>query len=195
MASTETSRTPERVSEKMPGRTGLTILGIIMLVGGVLAFFDPFAASLTVTAVAGAAFLLAGLTQLWLAFSDRRDALGGRVIGALIGLAFVLFAISLLMNPIAGLITLTVAVAILFVMLGGLRLAYALRMRPRTGWGWIAASGVMSILLAVLILLGLPSAALGILGLFLAIDLTMSGLATLALAWQQPKDASPRQGS
>ena len=174
-------------TEREPGRIGMTILGIVMLVGGMLAFFNPFAASLTVTAVAGAAFLLAGLTQLWLAFSDHGDALGGRVIGGLIGLAFVLFAVSLLLNPVAGLITLTLAVAGLFAVLGLLRLVYAVRMRPRHGWGWIAGAGLMSLALAGMIVLGLPGAAADVLGLFLGVDLTLSGIATLALAWHKPK--------
>ncbi|MGK7753479.1 MULTISPECIES: HdeD family acid-resistance protein [unclassified Roseovarius] len=192
MTSTETLGRPVRHrptgrTEREPGRTGLTILGLVMLVGGMLAFFNPFAASLTVTAVAGAAFLLAGLTQLWLAFSDRGDALGGRMLGGLIGLALVLFAVSLLLNPVAGLITLTLAVAVLFAILGLLRLVYAFRMRARHGWGWIAGAGLMSLALAGMIVLGLPGAAADVLGLFLGVDLTLSGIATLALAWNKPR--------
>ena len=187
MASSEDMNTPSQALGT-PSRAGMTILGIIMLLGGALAFFNPFAASLTVEFVAGAVFFAAGLVQIWMAFTDKTDALGGRVLGGIIGLFFMLFALSLLVNPIAGLITLTFVVAILFAMLGGVRLVYAFRMRPKAGWGWVAGSGVMSILLALLIVSGLPGAALGILGLFLAIDLTMSGIATLALAWQTKKD-------
>lgn len=183
MASTDLTHTPPR-TPRHPSRIGLTILGIIMLLGGILAFFNPFAASLTVEAVAGGVFFVAGLWNLWMAVTDRNDVVGSRILGGLIGVALVLFSVSLLINPIAGLITLTFAVAILFATLGGLRIIYALRMRPKAGWGWIAASGVMSLALAVLIVLGLPGAALGILGLFLAIDLTMSGIATLAMAWR-----------
>jgi uncharacterized membrane protein HdeD (DUF308 family) len=195
MASSDTFGKLPRAAEGTPGRTGLTVLGLLMILGGVLAFFNPFAASLTVTAVAGIAFLLIGLTQVWLAFSDRNDALGGRVLGGLIGVSFILFALALLLNPVAGLITLTFAVAILFAVLGGLRLVYAYRMRPRHGWGWIAGAGVMSVLLAVLIVLGLPGAAAGVLGLFLAVDLTVSGAATLALAWQRSAKPTPGDGT
>ena len=109
------------------------------------------------------------------------------MIGGLIGLAFVLFAVSLLLNPVAGLITLTLAVAGLFAVLGLLRLIYAFRMRPRHGWGWIAGAGLISLALAVMIVLGLPGAAADVLGLFLGVDLTLSGMATLALAWHKPK--------
>ncbi|WP_428513173.1 HdeD family acid-resistance protein [Roseovarius sp.] len=195
MASSDTFGTSHRTADPTPGRTGLTVLALLMILGGMLAFFNPFAASLTVTAVAGIAFLLIGLTQLWLAFSANTDALGGRFLGSLIGVSFVLFALALLLNPVAGLITLTLAVAVLFAFLGVLRLIYAFRMRPRSGWGWIAGAGVMSVALAALIVLGLPEAAAGVLGLFLAVDLTVSGIATMALAWHKPDTHERRDGA
>jgi len=46
-------------------------------------------------------------------------------------------------------------------------------------------SGVLSLLLAALIVLGLPEVALGLLGIFLGIDLTAAGTVSLALAWQK----------
>jgi len=42
---------------------------------------------------------------------------------------------------------------------------------------------VISVTLAGLILMALPEAALGLLGIFLGVDLMMAGTVTLALAW------------
>src|SRR6056297_3107535 len=164
------------------GWKGLAVLGVVMLIGGFLAFLNPFAASLAAEAVAGAAFLAAGEVQLWLTVSDKSKTSGDRWLSGALGLALVLFAL-------AGLVTLTVLVALFFTVLGALRVGLAWHLRPAQGWGWIMASGVMSLLLAALIVLGLPGAALGILGLFLGIDLTMAGAVTLALAWQKKSDA------
>ena len=85
---------------------------------------------------------------------------------------FVFFAVSLVLNPLAGLVTLTFLVAVFFTVIGALRVALAWHLRPVEGWGWIMTSGVLSLILAALIVLGLPEAALGLLGLFLGIDLT-----------------------
>jgi uncharacterized membrane protein HdeD (DUF308 family) len=172
----------EALSPNM-GWKGLAALGVVMLIGGVLAFLNPFAASLAAEAVAGAAFLVAGGVQLWLAVTGRSNTTGDRWLSGALGLALVLFAVSLVLNPLAGLVTLTALVAVFFTVLGALRIGLAWHLRPADGWGWIMVSGVLSLVLAALIVLGLPGAALGILGLFLGIDLTMAGVASLVLAW------------
>lgn len=158
-------------------------LGCVMLIGGFLAFLNPFAASLAAEAVAGAVFLLAGGMQVWQAARDTTKGTGDRWMTGLLGAVFVLFAISLILNPLAGLITLTFLAAVFFTVIGALRVGLAWHLRPATGWGWIMISGALSLLLAALIVLGLPGAALGLLGLFLGIDLTMAGVVSLALAW------------
>jgi len=163
----------------------LAVLGAVMLIGGLLAFLNPFAASLAAEAVAAAAFLTAGGLQMWQAMTDTTKNTGDRWMTGLLGAVFVLFAVSLLVNPLAGLVTLTFLAAIFFTVIGALRVGLAWHLRPASGWGWIMVSGVLSLLLAALIVLGLPEAALGLLGLFLGIDLTAAGVVSLALAWQK----------
>jgi uncharacterized membrane protein HdeD (DUF308 family) len=181
----ESTQTDTDMTQVYPdwGWKGLLALGLVMVLGGVLAFLNPFAASLTVEVVAGAVFLAAGLIELWWAVTERQQETSDRLLMGALGAMLVLLAVSLLLNPLAGLVTLTLVVAILFVMVGALRIAMAWRTRPARGWGWIMASGVMSLALAALILLALPEAALGLLGIFLGIDLVMAGSMTLALAW------------
>lgn len=165
------------------GWKGTAALGVLMVIGGVLAFLNPFAASLTVEAVAGAGFLVAGLVQLWQAATEGDRPMRDRWLGGGLGALLVLMAVLLMLNPLAGLVTLTIVVAMVFALIGGVRVAIALRERPEGSWGWILAAGLMSLALAALIVLGLPASAAGILGILLAVDLTMAGAMTLALAW------------
>jgi len=157
-------------------------LGIVMLLGGVLAFLNPFIASLTVEAIAGATFLVAGAVQAWMAFSDDGQDRNARLLNGMLGAALIVLAVLLLANPLAGLVTLTLAVATLFLAFGILRSVIAFRLRPHAAWGWMLASGLMSAALALLIFLTLPEAALGLLGLFLGVDLVMSGAMSLGIA-------------
>ena len=187
MTSTNNTDTPDDLDRLTPdmGWKGLVVLGLVMLTGGVLAFLNPFAASLAAEAVAGAAFLTAGAIQLWFAVRGASRTTGDRWLSGGLGAVLMLFAVSLVLNPLAGLVTLTALVALFFTVIGAFRVALAWHMRPAQGWGWLMAAGAMSLILAALIVLSLPGGALGLLGLFLGIDLTVGGAVTLGLAWHK----------
>ena len=55
-------------------------------------------------------------------------------------------------------------------------------MRPMRGSGWVIFGGVITALAGLVIALGWPVNSLWVLGLFLAIDLTMQGWALIAVA-------------
>lgn len=173
------------IPEPNLGWKKLALLGAVMLLGGLLAFLNPFAASLAAEAIAGVAFLAGGGVMLWQAITESTKAARDRWMTGLLGTVFVLFAVSLVLNPLAGLITLTFLVAVFFTVIGALRVGLAWHLRPAQGWGWIMTSGVLSLLLAALIVLALPEAALGLLGLLLGVDLIAAGVVSLALAWQK----------
>ncbi|MFP4274446.1 MAG: HdeD family acid-resistance protein, partial [Paracoccaceae bacterium] len=73
------------------------------------------------------------------------------------------------------------AVGVVFAVTGGLRLAIEFRLRPAAGWGWMLGSGVLSILLALMILFTLPASALGLLGILLGVDLLVAGAVSIGL--------------
>ncbi|MFB9149903.1 HdeD family acid-resistance protein [Roseovarius ramblicola] len=187
MTSTHDTGMTDQLDRQMPdmGWKGLALLGVVMLTGGLLAFLNPFAASLAAEAVAGAAFLIAGAMQLGFAVRDGTGTRGDRWLSGALGTVLILFAVSLVLSPLAGLVTLTALVALFFTVMGALRVALAWHMRPARGWGWLMAGGAMSLVLAALIVLSLPGGALGLLGLFLGIDLTVGGAVTLGLAWHR----------
>ncbi len=187
MSPTHQTNMTEQLDRLTPDMSwkGLALLGVVMLTGGVLAFLNPFAASLAAEALAGAAFLIAGAMQLGLAIRNRGASTGDRWLSGALGVVLILFAVSLMLDPLAGLVTLTALVALFFTVMGALRVALAWHMRPARGWGWLMAGGALSLVLAALIVLSLPGGALGLLGLFLGIDLAVGGAVTLALAWQR----------
>jgi uncharacterized membrane protein HdeD (DUF308 family) len=61
---------------------------------------------------------------------------------------------------------------------------YALEHRRQlTGrWGWMLASGIVDIILAIIILAGLPGTALWALGLLLGINMIFGGTSLIAMA-------------
>lgn len=157
-------------------------MGAVLILGGVVSIVNPFAASLAVIVVAGATFFLGGAMQLWLAIRAEDGSSGGRIAAGALGALMIVLALSLWFDPLAGMLTLTLLVAALFLAIGVFRIWMATRMTHRARWVWVAASGVLAILLAVVIVAALPEAALTTLGLLLGIDLVMSGAAVAGLA-------------
>jgi uncharacterized membrane protein HdeD (DUF308 family) len=51
-------------------------------------------------------------------------------------------------------------------------------------WGWMLASGIVDLLIVVVIFAELPGAALWVLGILLGINLTVGGVALVAMALQ-----------
>lgn len=172
---------PDFRGDRRPDWRWTLAFGILMIVGGLVAFLNPFAASLTVVAIAGTVFILGGVLQLWIAFQGDGSS-GGRIALGLLGLIILAFGVSLIANPLAGILSLTLMVAFFFLVLGIVRIWIGFSLRHNRGWGWLVAAGAISAALGLLIMVALPEAAPGLLGLFLGIDLLSSGIGATALA-------------
>ena len=57
---------------------------------------------------------------------------------------------------LTGIITLTILLAAMFIVEGGLEISMALRVRPHEGWGWLLLSGLVAVAVGLLIAFGLP---------------------------------------
>lgn len=160
----------------------LALLGVISLIGGLLALANPFAATLTAEFLAAWTFTLFGVVQIIQAFRLRGNW-GVFLWALLLGVLTFAVGISLLVRPMQGIISLTMLVAIVFLVLGAVKLMYSFTLRPLSGWGWVLASGILSLVLGVMILADLPWAAATVLGILLAIELLSNGIFLLILAF------------
>lgn len=158
----------------------LALLAVISLVGGVLALFNPFAATLAATLMAGWAFAILGIIQLVQAFQVR--GWGGFVWSLLFGVLTLVVGISLIFNPLAGMVSLTLLIAVLFLIMGAIKLMYGFSLRPVSGWGWVLASGILSLALGIMILADFPYSATAVLGILLGIELLSNGVLFLLVA-------------
>ena len=87
----------------------------------------------------------------------------------------------LLLYPLTGILSLTLVIAVFFMAGGLFRILLAFRLRPLDHWGWLLVSGILSLLLAAIILTQWPTAAAWLLGLLVGIDLMFSGWTLLML--------------
>lgn len=152
-------------------------LGAALLALGLLAFGNLLAATLASVFFVGATMLVGAAFQL--IHASRVKGWGEFFLWLLSALLFGGAGVLALANPALAAATLTLLLAVSLIASGAVRIWSGVRLRPWSGWGWIAASGVVSILAGVVFALGWPVNSPWLLGMMLAIDLTFQGVAAI----------------
>jgi uncharacterized membrane protein HdeD (DUF308 family) len=164
--------------------------GILLVVLGILAILLPPLATLAITLVLGWLFLISGVMGLYTSFMLRHApgfwwSLISAVLGIVVGLL-------LLESPLQGALTLTLVLIAFFVVEGVASIMFALdHKRELSGqWGWMVLSGVVDLILAAMIIAGLPGTAAWALGLLVGINMIFGGWALVLLALAARKAAA-----
>lgn len=158
------------------------IEGIVLLVLGAAAIAVPPLAGLAVALVLGWLFLVGGAVGLIATFSARgAPGFGWALLSAIVAL---LAGIVLLWNPLAGLATLTYVLIFFFIFDGILTIVMAIEHRRELSgrWEWMLIGGIMDLVLAAIIIAGLPGTLAWALGLLVGIDLLFGGASLIAMA-------------
>jgi uncharacterized membrane protein HdeD (DUF308 family) len=158
-------------------RTWLTAAGVLALVTGLIAVFVPVIASVTIAIFIGWVLVAAGIVMAAHAFSSgTRGRVTLRLLEAV--LTF-LVGLYVLIFPLHGTVTLTFVLAVWFFATGLMQLVAAMAARGIPGWGMIALSGTLSVVLGLLIALDLPSSGAWAIGLLVGINLIFWGIRAL----------------
>jgi uncharacterized membrane protein HdeD (DUF308 family) len=156
--------------------------GIILLVLGFAAILIPPIATLAVEIFLGWLFLISGVAGLITTFWMRQaPGFWWALLSAVLGIAV---GIVLLRWPLSGVISLTLVLGMFFIIEGVASIMFALdHRRDLSGrWGWMLASGIIDLVLALVIFTGLPGTAAWALGLLVGINLVFGGSALTAMA-------------
>lgn len=157
----------------------IVALGALFIVGGVVALFNVFAATIVAIIYIAAAMVVAGGWEIITAFQIRpwgRALLWGAV-GAL-----TLFAgVAAARFPVLAAVSFTALVGALLIAGGVIKMVLAWQLRDLARWELIAISGALSLLLGVLILAEWPMSGLYVLGLFLGVNLLFEGVGWVAM--------------
>ena len=154
------------------------ILGALLLVLGFLALANQFTATVASVYYIGVLMLTAGIAQIIHSFNVR--GWGSFAFWLLGGLVYAVAGVSAFYNPLLAASVFTLVLAVTLVLAGLMRLTAGLQHRDEKGWGWIVTSGAVTLLAGIVIALGWPVNTLWVLGLILAVDLTMQGAALVA---------------
>lgn len=164
--------------------------GIILVILGFGAIVVPLIAGLAATIFLGWLFLMAGAVGLVATFRERGAP--GFWWALLSAVAAVAAGLLLLWNPFHGLVTLTYVLIAFFIADGVLLIVMAIEHRRElTGrWEWMAFNGALDIVLALIIISGLPHSLVWALGLLVGIDLVFGGASLIGMALDARRAAS-----
>jgi uncharacterized membrane protein HdeD (DUF308 family) len=156
--------------------------GVLMVLAGVLALIYPLLAPVAMVYLLGWVLIVSGVLQA-IGLIGARDvphywlALISVVLAIVIG-------VLLLRQPESGLLLMTVLLIVFFMVEGISKIIFALAIRPFPHWGWVLASGLVGIVLAVYLWANMPVSAEWVLGFLLGIQLICEGAALAYLAWR-----------
>src|SRR5262245_35939426 len=147
--------------------------GAALIVAGIIAIFAPGAAALATALLLGWVILFAGVVQVVSAFQQRaHDGFGWKLVSAL---SLLVLGVLMLLFPIASIATLALLIGALIFTSGVSGVMLALRMKPRSGWGWVLSDAVLSLVIALLIASRWPQDSIGFVGILVGLCLISGG--------------------
>lgn len=158
-----------------------SLWGVLLMLLGVAAISAITFTTYVSVMVIGFFILFSGCILFLDTFTFWRGKRHGFVLHLLASVLYIAAGGLLISNPVAGSVTITFLLGLLYVMLGIFRLVSVFSTRlPQ--WGWGMFNGLVTLAIGVLILLSWPASSVFVLGLFIGIDIFFLGLAYTMMA-------------
>jgi uncharacterized membrane protein HdeD (DUF308 family) len=154
-------------------------LGMIMIVLGIVALGSALLVTLVSVIFFGWLLMFAGVFEVVQSFWQKKW--GGFFLHLTVGILYAVVGIMLAANPEATAVALTLLMAIFFMVAGVFRIVSAIAMHfPQ--WGWMLISGLAALILGLLIWQQWPASGFWVIGLFIGIELILTGWSWVMLA-------------
>ncbi|MGB5547465.1 MAG: DUF308 domain-containing protein [Polyangiales bacterium] len=167
-------------------------VGVLVVVAGILALLSPLVAGISVAIAVGVLIVASGLSRMFLAF--KMGSFGHGLLVFLLGLLSIVIGGYMLSRPGMALATLTLVLAVYFVVDGVFQSIWAFRLRPIKGWGWSLFSGVVSLALGIMIWRQFPVSGIWAVGTLAGIHMVFGGSSVASVCATARKAADEARG-
>lgn len=153
------------------------LLGVLFIVIGIVAIVEPLVAGLALAVLAGWLLIVGGVVHAISAFKGgnaRRT-----VWHLLLAVLYVVGGLYFVAHPLLGLGTLTLFLAMILLIEGGIWIAAYFRTRSEPGTVWLLLNGAITLLLGLLIWVHWPSSSVWAIGTLIGVNLLMTGFSVL----------------
>jgi uncharacterized membrane protein HdeD (DUF308 family) len=172
----------------------LSIFWGVLLIGlGMLAVASPMVAAVAVNVLIAWLIVFAGVVHLVVAFHTREA--GSIIWRLLVGLAYMCFGGYLIARPVAGVASLTLLLASLFLLEGIFNIVLFFRAPSTLRSSWMLLDGIVTLLLGLLIYLQWPSSSAWAIGTLVGVSLIFSGVTRVMVSLAVRRAASSSAAS
>lgn len=161
-------------------RGWLLALGIFLVILGCIGLGMEFFLTLVSMYFFAILLLATGISHLIDAFKYKQ--LKGSLWQVTIAVLYVVPALVIWCAPINASVMFTALLAWLLIFIGAARIGMAFHTQHLKGWCWLLFAGMASLILGILILIQWPISGLWVIGMFIAIDLIVSGWTYILMA-------------
>ena len=158
----------------------LLALGILLLILGFIGLGMEIALTVASVLFLGVLLLIGAVAQIIQAFKGKGwKSIGLHILNAILyGVA----GIIMLINPLIASIVFTLALGFIILVVGIIRIVMAFQIKGAKGWAWPLVGGIISIILGLLIIAQWPISGFWVIGLFVAIEMIVSGWSYIFVA-------------
>jgi len=161
-------------------------LGIALIILGTISIAFPLFMTIAAKIFLGWMILIGGIASVVHAFYARDW--GGFFWSLLIGILYVIVGGWLAFFPLAGLIGLTVLIAVMFIGEGLVKAFIGFGLEKEDGRLWVIISGIAAIIVGIMLFSGMPSSAMWAIGTLVGINFLFSGWAFIMIATAAKSD-------
>lgn len=167
----------------------IVAFGVLLSLAGFVALGSVLLATLSTVLVVGIAMIVAGVGEIINGFAMR--CWKNFFLWVVIGILYVIAGISVLENPLlaAGILTLILGAGLLAS--GVVRFFLAFQLPENSSKFFVAASGLLTIVVGAIILAQWPTSSLWVIGMFLGIDLLFAGASWIGVGFALRRNSSP----
>ena len=157
----------------------IVAVGVLISLCGLIALGSVVMATAVSVTVVGFMMVVSGAVEMAHGFASK--SWGRFFLWIILGALYALAGVFAIMNPLLAASVLTLMLGAGLVASGIVRIILAFQMKEGAPWGWVALSGLVTLLLGGMILAHWPVSSLYVLGMFLGIDLIFAGTGWIAM--------------
>lgn len=156
------------------------VLGLLLIALGATALYFNVFTTLFSVFLLGVLLIISGIAQIIQSFLARKWS--GLFLSLIAGVLYIVVGFLCVTRPLLSAASLTILISA-FLLVSGLARMFTSALIRFEQWGWVFFNGIVTFLLGVMIYLDWPLSGLWIIGMFVGIDMILSGWSWTILAW------------